>query len=85
MIFDGEGQPLTRIGGRRSDNPLAFSLPTAVSVDPNDRIYITDAFNRSVTIWQFLTPRYLKEHPIDPEMLKRIEEKVHRLEKKQQP
>ncbi|AMV73158.1 6-bladed beta-propeller [Desulfuromonas carbonis] len=84
LVFDTEGNPLTRIGGERSASPLAFSLPTAVSVDQNDRIFITDAFNRSVTIWQFLTPRYLKEHPLDPEMLKRIEERVERRQKELQ-
>ena len=80
MVLDGEGKPLTYLGGGRTTHQLGFSLPTAISIDQNDRIYITDSMNRRFTVWQYLTPDYLREHPLDPEAMKRIREKAQRLE-----
>ena len=81
LIFQPDGTPLTAIGGRASTHVLDFTLPTAVSIDRNDRVYVSDGMNQRITIWQMLTPAYLAEHPLDADALRRLEEKVRRLQK----
>jgi len=81
LIFDPDGQPLTSIGGRRSTHQLAFTLPSGIFVDPNDRVYISDSMNRSVTIWQYLNEDYLDKNPLNAEALKLLEQKVIDLQK----
>ncbi len=81
LIFTPDGKPLTAIGGQRTTHQLGFTLPNDVFVDRNDRIYITDGLNRRLTIWQYLTPAYLAEHPLDERTLERLEEKVRSLQK----
>lgn len=82
LVFKQDGTPLTGLGGGGAGpHLLGFTLPTGVSVDRNDRIYISDGMNRRVTIWQLLTPGYLATHPLDVESLRRIEEKVQRMQK----
>lgn len=84
LVFSPDGTPLTRLGGGRSLHPLGFTLPSAVFVDHNDRVYITDGMNRRLTIWQMLTPEYLAENPLDTESLRKVEEKILRLQEKPQ-
>ena len=81
LIFQPDGTPLTALGGGRTVHQLGFTLPTAVFIDRNDRIYISDGMNRRITIWQMLTPDYLAKHPLDTEAMRKIEEKVIRIQK----
>jgi len=75
-IYAQDGSPLLFMGGKAGVGTLGFTLPTGVWVDQNDRIYITDSLKRSLTIWQYLSPKYLEQHPIDPAALKRAEQNL---------
>ena len=81
-IYEQDGTPLLFMGGTVDASPLSFTLPTGIWVDQNDRIYITDSLKRSLTIWQYLSPRYLEQHPIDPAALKRVEQRLIKKEDK---
>ncbi len=81
LIFQPDGTPLTAIGGGYTTHQLGFTSPSTVFIDRNDRVYISDGMNKRVTIWQMLTPAYLAENPLDAGALKRIEEKVLRIQK----
>lgn len=83
LVFGADGTPLTALGGSSSAHPLGFAMPTAISIDVNDRLYICDSLmNRRIVIWQLLTPEYLLQHPLDVDALEQIEERVLRLKKK---
>ena len=41
-----------------------FQIPQGISIDKNDRIYVADSLNRRVQVLQYLSQRYLSEHPI---------------------
>jgi DNA-binding beta-propeller fold protein YncE len=82
LLFTPEGAPLTALGGGRSVHQLGFTLPHAVYIDRNDRVYVSDGMNKRVTIWQMLTPAYLAEHPLDTTTLETLEKKVRMLEEK---
>jgi DNA-binding beta-propeller fold protein YncE len=85
LLFQPDGTPLTSLGARgTSTHQLGFTLPSSVSIDDNDRIYISDGMNKRITIWQMLTPKYLAEHPLDQEALKRLEEKVMRMSREKE-
>ena len=64
-IFNPDGQLLLEVGGgsRAETSKLALGLSTAIFIDANDRIYISDLMNMRVAVWQYLSPRYLKENP----------------------
>lgn len=68
-IFDKQGNTLMVVGAQhsvRSGNigRGGFQIPQAISIDKNDRIYVSDSFNRRVQVFQYLNSRYLSEHPI---------------------
>lgn len=68
-IFDMVGNTLLVIGAQHSVasgniGRGGFQIPQGISIDKNDRIYVADSFNRRVQVFQFLSERYLKEHPI---------------------
>lgn len=66
-LYTQEGEPLLFLGGKRSTHFLGFTLPTSVYVDQNDVIYVSDGMNKAVTIWQYLSPKYLEKHAVsDP-------------------
>lgn len=46
-----------------SASPLGFSTPTAIYISPDDKIYVTDRFNRRFSVWHYFSERYLQEHP----------------------
>ena len=75
-IYTQNGDPLLFLGGKPGVGKLSLTLPTDVFVDQNDRIYITDSLNRSLTIWQYLSPQYLEKNPINPEDLKRAKKYI---------
>ncbi|WP_432822993.1 hypothetical protein [Trichloromonas sp.] len=78
FICDVEGNVLLITGaGKRTHHPLGYSVPNAVAVSPDDRIYITDLLNRRVTVWQYLNADYLSRHPVteaEAEELLRLQE-----------
>ena len=80
-IYDQDGTLLLFLGGKAGTDPLGFTLPTGIWVDQNDRIYITDSLNRSLTVWQYLSPKYLEQHPVDPAALKRAEQSLKKVDK----
>lgn len=84
LVFSPDGTPLTALGGGRTTHQLGFTLPTAVFVDGNDRVYISDGMNKRIAIWQMLTPAYLAEHPLDTKTLLDLEKKVRRLKEEQE-
>ena len=71
-IFNAGGEILLSIGGPFSARPGSsitpggFLLPQGIYIDQNDSIYVVDQFNARVQKFQYLTEKYLKEHPIDP-------------------
>ena len=75
-IYAQDGSPLLFLGGKPDIGKLGFALPTGVYVDKNDRIYITDSLNRSLTIWQYLSPKYLEQNPLAPDAVKRAEKYI---------
>jgi hypothetical protein len=65
--------------GRASSSPFGFSVPKAIDIDANDRIYITEALNHRFTIWQYMSKTYLAKNPYteaDKEALLDYMEKV---------
>lgn len=70
-IFDKEGNTLLVFGGQHSIKTGnigrgGFQIPQGIAIDKNDRIYIADSFNLRVQVFQYLTQRYLSEHPLIP-------------------
>lgn len=73
-IFDEKGNVLLAFGGPYSlggagyeVRPGGFLLPNGIYIDQNDRIYIVDQMNGRFQMFQYVTEKYLKEHPITPE------------------
>jgi DNA-binding beta-propeller fold protein YncE len=68
VIFSREGDLLLRIGGKsvvkKGVSPGGFYLPRGIDVDPDGGLWVVDSLNRMVHNFQFLTPKYLQEHPI---------------------
>ena len=69
-IFNAAGEVLLSIGGPFSLRPGSsiapggFLLPQGIYIDQNDSIYVVDQFNARVQQFQYLTEKYLKEHPL---------------------
>lgn len=82
FVYQPDGSLLLAMGGRPSTSALGFSLPLGLSIDVNDRIFITDAMNRSLTIWQYLTPAYLRLNPLDRAAMAATERRVEQIKKK---
>lgn len=73
-IYDEKGEILLSFGGPYSlggagyeVRPGGFLLPNGIYIDQNDRIYIVDQMNGRFQMFQYVTEKYLKEHPITPE------------------
>ncbi len=69
-LFEKDGNALLVIGGpfsisRGNIARGGFQIPQGISIDKNDRIYVADSFNRRVQVFQYLSKRYLEDHPID--------------------
>ncbi|PLX94166.1 MAG: hypothetical protein C0621_05925 [Desulfuromonas sp.] len=68
LIYTPEGRLLLALGeGKASVHPLGFGAPSSIFIDKNDRIYVADIIDRRFSVYQFLTPEYLKKNPIRPE------------------
>ncbi|MBT1072554.1 6-bladed beta-propeller [Pelotalea chapellei] len=70
-IFNDKGEVLLAFGGAYSFKgagydvrPGGFLLPNAIYIDQNDTIYIVDQMNSRFQMYQYVTEKYLKEHPI---------------------
>ena len=75
--YQPDGRILLVTGGEaRSSSPLSFASPSAIYIDANDRIYVADMLNRRFSVWQYLTPAYLKEHPVSAAEIERIEDAI---------
>jgi len=55
QIFDEWGSLLLVFGGP-GNTPGKFWLPNAIHIDSNDRIYVSDAYNKRVQVFQYLKP-----------------------------
>lgn len=78
MAFNPEGRALLFMGGASTTHPLGFTSPNGLWIDPNDRLYVTDSMNKNFMMWQYLTPAYLSEHPLDAGVLREVGDKVKR-------
>jgi DNA-binding beta-propeller fold protein YncE len=69
-IFNEQGEILLSIGAGfsvqpgLSVTPGGFLLPQGIYIDQNDTIYVVDQMNSRIQIFQYLTEKYLKEHPL---------------------
>ena len=68
VVFNREGELLLRIGGKsvvkKGISPGGFYLPRGIDADAAGGVWVVDSLNRMVHNFQFLTPQYLREHPI---------------------
>lgn len=60
----GELLLATGSSSRTDTGALAFSSPTAISVDAKDRVLITDRVNRRFMVWQYRNAAYNAAHPL---------------------
>lgn len=70
-VFDENGVTLTVFGGvfanqepRDVSSPGGFMLPQGIFIDQNDTIYVVDQVNARFQVFQYVSEKYLKEHPI---------------------
>jgi sugar lactone lactonase YvrE len=54
QIFDADGRLLLVIG-RSGGAPGEFSLPSAVHIDASNRIFVADALNGRVQVFQYVS------------------------------
>lgn len=72
--YNPEGEVLLVTGSdKRTAHPLGFSSPTAIDIDGQDRIFVTDLLNRRFSVWQYLNEDYLEKYPITEQDLAAIE------------
>lgn len=68
IIFSLEGELLLRIGSKAPARggiaPGGFYMPRGLDVDKNGAVWVVDSLNKMVHNFQYLTPEYLREHPI---------------------
>lgn len=53
QVFDHVGALLMAFGGE-GDGPGEFALPSGITIDQGDRIWIADTYNRRVQVFQYL-------------------------------
>lgn len=74
FLFDKNLQALLVMStSRASGISMALDSPSGLFVSTTGRILITDRLKRRFSVWQFLTPQYLAEHPVTQEDLKLIQ------------
>lgn len=71
VVFNTAGEYLITLGGRYVYDgtailPGGFYFPAGIDIDANETIFIADLFNGMIHEFQYLTPAFLKSHPIDP-------------------
>jgi DNA-binding beta-propeller fold protein YncE len=62
QIFNENGEVLLFVGGPGHE-PGYFWLPAGAYVDENDRIYVVDSYNFRVQVFQYLSKKWIQEHP----------------------
>lgn len=74
-IHNEKGEVLLVFGGAYSlkgvgseVTPGGFLLPNGIFIDQNDTIYIVDQYNSRFQVFQYITEKYLKEHPVTEQM-----------------
>lgn len=69
-IYSTNGDYLLTVGGLYSvlqtgkEAPGGFLIPQGIDIDRNDTIYVVDQLNRRFQVFQYISDRYLREHPI---------------------
>lgn len=69
-IYSTNGDYLLTVGGLYSvlqtgkEAPGGFLIPQGVDIDRNDTIYVVDQLNRRFQVFQYISDRFLREHPI---------------------
>lgn len=69
FIFNERGELLLSLGGfyavaeSGKVAPGGFSVPVAIDIDSNDRMYVVDQLNSRIQVFQYLSDSYLKQHP----------------------
>jgi sugar lactone lactonase YvrE len=70
LSYSSEGKVLLATGsGARSRARMGLANPSAINIDANDRIFISDVVNNSVSCWQYLNADYLADNPISKDDL----------------
>lgn len=49
--------------GKATLGQFGFSVPKAIDIDVNDRIYVSESLGRRFTIWQYMSKAYLTKNP----------------------
>lgn len=71
MIFSPAGELLLNIGGFYDVStsgklaPGGFVFPQGIDIDQNDMIYVVDQMNARFQVFQYISDRFLKTHPIE--------------------
>ncbi|MBI1920655.1 MAG: 6-bladed beta-propeller [Geobacter sp.] len=73
LVFSATGEFLLPVGGlysiaSRKLAPGGFVLPQGIDVDRNDTIYVVDQMNKRFQVFQYLTEKYLGEHPVQEKL-----------------
>ena len=79
VIYSPEGRLLLHLGGKATSSPVGFSLPVALSITKDNKIYIAEGFNRRFSLWQYLSEEYIRQNPLDD---KTVEEQLKLLKKR---
>ena len=69
QVFNNEGYPLMAFSGYGGADLGTMILPAGIAIDSNDLIYVADQWNARISVFQFLSERYKREHP---EVMKRL-------------
>jgi len=56
QVFNAEGQLLMALG-QGGPGRGEFSLPSGITIDEQDRIWLADSYNRRVQVFQYLSER----------------------------
>lgn len=70
LIFDTKGNYLLSIGGLYSaltsgkEAPGGFVIPEGINIDKNDAIFVVDQLNKRFQMFQYISDKYMAEHPI---------------------
>lgn len=83
FTFSAEGKTLLATGSSTpSSHPLGLARPTDLCIDEHDRIVIADLFNQRFSVWQYLSPAYLAQHPVRDEDRARLQEYIVKLQER---
>jgi sugar lactone lactonase YvrE len=55
QVFDAQGRLLLGFG-EQGKRPGQFWIPNGLSIDSNDRLFVADAYNRRIQVFQIVSP-----------------------------